>query len=86
MHATRDGNNERVIYSTKKRKSPFGVPGEDHSKSYPVSVRPLYATDPNPLREMIERMAVALSGTIGVEHILGGPTKRLIEEAREMLK
>jgi hypothetical protein len=46
----------------------------------------LYATDPNPLLEMIERLAVALSGTIGVEHILGGPTKRLIEEAREMLK
>jgi hypothetical protein len=50
---------------------------------------PLYATDPNPLQEMIERLAVALDAASRMLGTYGEPLDGdviLLYEAREMLK
>ena len=39
-------NGKGVISITQKRKHPFGKPGVDFSKSYPVTSTPLYPTPP----------------------------------------
>ena len=40
------GNGEGIVSITQKRKHPFGKPGVDFSKSYPVTSTPLYTTPP----------------------------------------
>lgn len=39
-------NGKGIVSITQKRKHPFGKPGVDFSKSYPVTSTPLYATPP----------------------------------------
>jgi hypothetical protein len=39
-------NGKGIVSITQKRKHPFGKPGVDFSKSYPVTSMPLYATPP----------------------------------------
>jgi hypothetical protein len=40
-------NGKGIVSITQKRKHPFGKPGVDFSKSYPVTSTPLYTTPPN---------------------------------------
>jgi hypothetical protein len=40
------GNETGIVSITQKRKHPFGKPGVDFSKSYPVTSMPLYTTPP----------------------------------------
>jgi hypothetical protein len=39
-------NGKGIVSITQKRKHPFGKPGVDFSKSYPVTSTPLYTTPP----------------------------------------
>jgi hypothetical protein len=68
-------NSDKII--TADLKEYYGVVGDHWSI-------PLYATDPNPLLEMIERLAVALAE---YDDVVGfDESAELLSEAREMLK
>jgi hypothetical protein len=46
-------NGKGIVSITQKRKHPFGKPGVDFSKSYPVTSTPLYATPPAAQRQWV---------------------------------
>jgi hypothetical protein len=47
-------NGKGIISITQKRKHPFGKPGVDFSKSYPVTSTPLYITPPAAQRQWVD--------------------------------
>jgi hypothetical protein len=46
-------NGKGIVSITQKRKHPFGKPGVDFSKSYPVTSTPLYTTPPAAKRQLV---------------------------------
>jgi hypothetical protein len=46
-------NGKGIVSITQKRKHPFGKPGVDFSKSYPVTSTPLYTTPPAAKRQWV---------------------------------
>jgi hypothetical protein len=46
-------NGKGIVSITQKRKHPFGKPGVDFSKSYPVTSTPLYTTPPAAQRQWV---------------------------------
>jgi hypothetical protein len=63
-------NGKGIVSITQKRKHPFGKPGVDFSKSYPVTSTPLYTTPPAAQRQWVdltdeEVYAIGFDLTIG---------------------
>lgn len=68
-------NGKGIVSITQKRKHPFGKPGVDFSKSYPVTSTPLYTTPPAAQRQWVgltKDEVLAIGRELGWRCRLGG--------------
>ena len=66
-------NGKGIVSITQKRKHPFGKPGVDFSKSYPVTSTPLYATPPQRTWVgLTQDEVLAIGKELGLKCKLGG--------------
>jgi hypothetical protein len=59
-------NGKGIVSITQKRKHPFGKPGVDFSKSYPVTSTPLYTAPPNVATPLAAQRQSARSAWVGL--------------------